>query len=157
MASQRVLIATIAGDSAVTVANLFASWRSEIGGSEIAAVDRFCEALRSNADALQVVYYCEWIDRWLMGDRIPGPGTVEGRRFQATCLTREETIGWAGHCGTQFEEQIWLATRLREAATARKDLANPAVIVIVREVLGSTTTDEEVLASLGAVPGWLTT
>jgi hypothetical protein len=90
-----------------------------------------------------------------MGDLAPGPGVVEGPRFQATCFSREEAIALAGRCGVQYEEHGWLAARLREAASAWPDLADQVVVVIVREVFAGSATDEEVLASLREVPPWL--
>ena len=115
----------------------------------------FCQSLRENGTSLPILYFSEWIDRWLMGDHVPGPGMVEGRRFQATCLTREEAIDWAGRCGDQHQEQTWLAARLREAASAWCELADGALIVVVREVLEGSTTDDEVHASLRSLPAWL--
>ena len=152
MATQRLTVATFAGESAVAVAALIRSWRT---CPDPAAVDRFCGALRENGSSLPIVYFCEWVDRWLMGDQVPGPGDVSGQRYEATCFTRSEAMAWAARCGNQWPEQQWLATRLREGASASSGLADRVVIVVVREVLGSSTTDEEVQASLGVVPGWL--
>jgi hypothetical protein len=151
MAKQRLTVATFAGNSAVAVAALVRSWRT---GSDPAAVDRFCAAVRENGHALPIVYFCEWLDRWLMGDLVPGPDAVEGRRFQAACLSADEALAWAGRCGHQFPEQEWLASRLREAAVGWGRAERQAVVV-VRELLGSSTTDEEVEASLSVVPQWL--
>ena len=153
MASQRLFIATLAGEAAAVTANLFLSWRTAAPAAD--TVDCFCAAIRANAMSLPVVYFSEWVDRWLMGDLVPGPGTVEGRRFQTTCLSREKAVEWAGRCDSQCQEQVWLATRLREAAAAWTGLADRAVIVVVREVLEVSATDEEVQAALGLVPAWL--
>ena len=110
MATQRLTMATLAGQSAAVVAARFDQWRS---APDPAAVDRLCAAIRKHALSLPVVYFAEWVDRWLMGDSVPGPGAVEGRRFQATCLSPGQAAGWAGRCGGQFAEQGWLAARLR--------------------------------------------
>jgi hypothetical protein len=117
-------------------------------------VDRFCAALRGNGLSLPVLYFCEWIDSWLMGDLVPGPGAAEGRKYQAACFSPEQALAWAERCGHQFPEQEWLAARLREAA-ACWDGTERRVVVVVREVIGATTTDEEVAASLGVIPEWL--
>lgn len=151
MAKQRLTVSTFAGESAAAVAALVRSWRT---GSDPAAVDRFCAALRENGLSLPIVYFCEWVDRWLMGDLVPGPEAVEGRRYQAACLSPEQALALAGRCGQQFAEQQWLASRLREAAAAWSGAERQAVVV-VREVLGGSTTDEVVEASLGVVPEWL--
>lgn len=155
MASQRLFIAAIAGETAAKTASLFALWRADSSTADKLAVDGFCAALRENADSIHVLYYSEWIDRWLMGDRVPGPGMVKGRRFQATCLSRAEAIDCAAHCGGQFQEEEWLGARLREAALAWNDLVEPITVVVVRQVLDGSATDEEIRAALGVVPSWL--
>ncbi len=155
MASQRLFIATLVGDAAAATGNLFLSWRSSASAVDTVAVDRFCAALRDNGTSLPIVYFSEWIDRWLMGDRVPGPGTVEGVRFQSSCFSRKEAIDWAGRCGNQHQEQDWLAARLREAASAWSGVADHVVVAVVREALDGSTLDEEVWASLGVVPAWL--
>jgi hypothetical protein len=154
MASQRMLIATLAGEAATETAKRFASWRGA-SPSAVLAVDHFCEALRANAVSLSILYFAEWMDRWLMGDRVPGPGAVCGRRFEATCLTCAEAVDWAGRCGDQWQEQQWLAARLREAATRWTDLAQPQVVVIVREVFDGSALDEDIEASFRVIPPWL--
>jgi hypothetical protein len=151
MATQRLTVATLAGESAAAVAALIHRWRTD---NDPAAVDRFCAALRDNGLALPITYFCEWVDRWLMGDLVPGPGAVEGRQFQVTCLSPQQALAWADQCGHQFLEQEWLAARLREAAVGWGRDERLAVVVI-RKVLGGTTTDDEVTASLSEIPGWL--
>src|SRR5687767_11004126 len=99
MATQRLIVATFAGDSAVAVVTRFRSWAAH---ADAAAVDRFCAGLRNHGDSLPVVYFCEWIDRWLMGNQVPGPGGVNGERYQTTCLTPEEAISLSDRCGQQF-------------------------------------------------------
>jgi hypothetical protein len=101
------------------------------------------------------VYFCEWVDRWLMGDLLPAARVAQGSRFQVACLTPEQAAEWSGRCGHQFPEQVWLASRLREAACAWGALAAQRLILLVREVLGSSTTDDEVQHSLKIVPDWL--
>jgi hypothetical protein len=90
-----------------------------------------------------------------MGNLVPGPNAVEGRRFQAACLSPEQAVAWASQCGDQFSEQEWLAARLREAAAGWGTVAEQYAVVVIREVLGGSTTDEEVQASLDSVPEWL--
>jgi hypothetical protein len=155
MALQRLYIATLAGEAAEATVNLFRSWRNAVPAVDTAAVDRLCVSLRNNAASLPIVYFSEWIDRWLMGDRVPGPGVIEGKRFQATSFSRAEAIDWASQCGNQFQEHDWLATRLREAASAWSGLVDQVVIVVVREVFDVSTKDDELRASLSAVPRWL--
>ncbi len=151
MATQRLFIATLAGEAANLTANLFSIWRK---GHSV-RIDEFCESLGVHRAELPVVYFSEWMDRWLMGDRVPGPGAVEGRRFEATCFTRVEAYEWAGRCGTQYQEELWLANRLREAASGWDALTDRITVVVVREVLGVSTSDEEVKATMLVAPAWL--
>lgn len=152
MATQRLTVATLAGKAAAAVFALFRSWSAN---SEPDAIDRFCDSLRQHGHLLPIVYFSEWIDRWLMGDRVPGPDAIEGRRYQAACLSVEQAITWAGSCGDQFPEYEWLAARLREAAAGWGVVAERYAVVVVREVFSASTTDEEVRASLDVVPAWL--
>ena len=152
MVTQRLTVATLAGRSAVAVATRFERWRS---APDPAAVDQLCESFREHALSLPVVYFAEWVDRWLMGDLVPGPGAVEGLLFQAACLSPAQAVAWADRCGSQFAEQGWLASRLREAAAGWGGVAEPYTVVVVREAVGASPTDEEVRAAAGAVPAWL--
>jgi hypothetical protein len=142
VATQRLTVATLAGRAAAAVAARFEQWRTV---PDPEGIDQFCTAIREHALSLPVVYFTEWVDRWLMGDTVPGPNALEGRRFQASVVTPEQAIAWADRCGHQFPEQQWLACRLREAART---------VVIIREVCGLSTTDTEVRAALGSVPDW---
>jgi hypothetical protein len=89
-----------------------------------------------------------------MGDLVPGPDAVVGGKYQAACFSPQQALEWASRCGDQFPERQWLASRLREAAAAW-DGESGKVVVVVREVLGSSSTDEEVKTALGVVPPWL--
>lgn len=152
MATQRLTVATLAGQSAIAVATRFDEWRS---AADPASVDQLCAAIREHALSLPVVYFTEWVDRWLMGDLVPGPKKVEGHRVQATCLSPTEAVVWAEHCGSQFAEHGWLASRLREAAGGWGGTTEPYAVVIVREVIGASVTDDEVQAAAASVPAWL--
>lgn len=153
MATQRLTIATLAGQAAVAVAAKFEGWRR---APDPAAIDKLCEAIREHALSLHVVYFAEWVDRWLMGDLIPGPGAVSGRRFQAACMWPMDAVALADQCGSQFAEQRWLASRLREAAEGLAGIAEPYAVVVVREVIGSSATDDEMQGAADLVPPWLT-
>jgi len=147
-----MIVATLAGNTAVEVAARFEKWRTF---PDPVAVDRFCAAVRANALSLIVVYYTEWVDRWLMGDLVPGRWAVAGRLFEATCLTPSAAAECADGCGTQFPEQGWLAARLREAAVGWGPVADRYAIVIVREAIDVSATDEQVRAALDVIPAWL--
>jgi hypothetical protein len=154
MATQRLIAAVLGGDAASVVAARFRSWRAG-PAPDPRAVDRFCSELRANGAALPVLYFCDWVDRWLMGNSVPGPGAVAGGRFETTCLSPVEAAAWADRCGRQSPEQEWLAARLREAAAAWELVAESRAVVVIREVLDGSTTDDEVRAALRGVPGWL--
>jgi len=152
VATQRLIVASLAGQAAAAVADRFRQWRDTPVPD---AVDRFCTSLRAHALSLPVVYFAEWVDRWLMGNLVPGPGAVDGRQFQATCLSPEQAMAWADWCGSQFPEQKWLAARLREAAAGWGNVARVYSVVVIREVIGPTTSDDEVREALVGVPTWL--
>jgi hypothetical protein len=159
MATQRFTNATIGGEAGEMVANLFASWQASRTGEDFPeavrrAVDRFAEQLRASSLDLPVLYFCEWIDRWLMGDALPRPKTICGERFEAVCLSAAEAAEHARRCSDQFVEQHWLAARLQEAAVAWQPLVTSATVVLLREPLGLSATDEEVVASLQGIPAW---
>lgn len=152
MARQRITVATIAGETGRIAAALFHKWHSTQAdeGQDVVrrGVDRFAEQLRIRGGVLPIVYYCEWFDYWSMGDLTQLGKVVEGQQFSASCGSRKEVMAWAEQCVDQYPEQQWLAMRLREASAAWQLLAEPATIVILRQVLGPSYTDEEVTASL---------
>lgn len=158
MATQRITVATIAGAAAAIVAGLFRTWKAS-SAQETATkptVDQFCSRLRSHGHSLPVLFFIEWIDHWLMGDEVPGPGGVSGQRFEASCLTLSEAKEWAKRLGRQFPEQEWLRSRLTKAADAWHPARTEAVVVILREVLGPSVSAEDVESSMEMVPDWLT-
>ncbi len=145
-------MATFTGKSAAVVAALVCLWRNSADG---ASVDRFCAALRENGLSLPIIYFCEWIDRWLMGDLVPGPNALEGPRYQMACFSREQALAWAEQCGHQHLEQQWLSSRLKEAASVCDGVAKRVTVIVVREILGGSTLDNEVAACMRVVPEWL--
>ena len=155
--TQRFTIATIAGEAGRAAAELFQLWSATQASAgphaTLGAIGLFADHLRSNAAVLPVVYFCEWIDHWLMGDAVPI--FLQGRHIEAACMTAAEAEALADGCGRQFPENDWLAVQLRQAAEARRPLTGPSFIVILRKVLGATSIDDEVTASLVGVPDWL--
>jgi hypothetical protein len=146
---------TLGGEPARLATKAIASWRGQTS-PDVAAIDQFCDALRANANgALAVLYYTEWIDRWLMGDLVPGPNAVEGRRFQLTTFAPAQARDWAQHCQAKYQEGAWFAARLREAADAWCGDSETVLIVVVREVFGGLAGDDEIKAALEVVPEWM--
>jgi hypothetical protein len=152
MATQRLTVATIAGAAADAVESLLLS-RRVVPRPD--AVDAFCEGLRVHCADAALLYFSAWVDRWLMGDLVPGPGAVEGIRYQLTGMSPEEAVSRAARCGTQFDEQQWLAARLREAASANAALVERRLVLVVREPWGASALDVEVEAAARGVPDWL--
>ena len=160
MPTQKLMIAAIAGHAGEAVGELFRGWRAARLGdgwhdNVRQAVDVFCEGLRAHGSELPVVYFSEWVDRWLMGDDVPGPEAVSGCRCEAACTPSADLANWARRLGNQHQEHRWLVRRLREATQAWQPLSGATVVVVAREVLGGSATDEEVTASFQVVPAWL--
>jgi hypothetical protein len=159
VATQRLTIANVGGEAAREIVERFAHWseRRNNGDSDPLgkAIDQFAGALRANAGSPPVLYFCEWFDHWSMGDMLPGVEFSDGNRFQVACLESPQVKLVAANLQTQFPEQRWLGTRLREALEACNKLAATSVLVILREPLGRSITDEEIVASLQPVPDWL--
>jgi hypothetical protein len=151
VATQRLMLATLSGQTAYAVATQFQHWRSN---PDPEALDRFCSSIREHSSSLPVIYFTEWVDRWLMGDAVPGPGALDGRRFSVTCLNPSQAVAWADRCGGSAEEG-WLSSRLREAATAWGGTLELNAIIVAREVLGPSATDVEVQVAANSVPTWL--
>lgn len=145
---QRMMIATLAGDSAVAMLQFFSSNPDPI------AIDRFCTTISENRLSLPIVYFCEWGDRWLMGNDVPGPNSQEGKRYQASCMTSAEAVAWAEKLGDQYQEQLRFASRLREAAYGWGTVTDRYAIMSVREVMDGSTRDDEVEESLNGIPKW---
>ena len=151
MASQRLIVTALGGEAATQLERLFMAWRG--ASPDVASVDHFCQVLQANARALHFLYYSEWIDRWLMGNDVPGPHAIEGRQFQVAGFTRDEALNWAQRTNCRHAEHAWFAQRLREAADAWP--RGQLFIVVVREVFGGSATDEEIEIALRIVPTWI--
>ena len=149
---QRITVATLAGVAADAAVALFEKWRSD---SDPTAVDRFAMALRENQLRLPIVYFAEWVDRWLMGDDIFDADPIQGVAFQATVWSSAQALARGGRCRNQFQEQLWYSARLLEAATAWDALTHRLYVVVLREVIHVSTGDDEVLASMNSLPEWL--
>lgn len=145
-------LAKVGGRAAAAVADRFERWRADLDPE---ALDQFCWTIREHSLSLPIVYFADWVDRWLMADEVPGPDALEGRRFQLTVMTPEQAVDWADRLRKQFPEQEWFAYRLREAAEAWSLVVYQCVIVSIREVTGVSTGDDEIRTALDCVPKWL--
>lgn len=152
MATQRLTVATLLGVAAEAVAARFARWRVSPSCAE---VDEFCINLRNHAFSLQVIYFVEWIDRWLMAQDVPGPNPIDGSRFQVAFFTTQEALDWADQYGTQFNEQVWFAEHLRAAAGSWKEMKLLQTVVAIREVIGPSADDDDIRSAATILPDWL--
>ena len=158
MATQRFTIATIGGEAGFAAAKLFQIWmgsQAKAGPDAILdAVDLFANHIRANSAVFPVIYFCEWIGHWSMGDALPNP--LRGRGIEAACMNPTEALQLADQCGNHFSESEWLGAQLRQAAEAWKPLVESSVVVLLRKVLGASAIDEEVSAAMVGIPDWLT-
>jgi hypothetical protein len=174
MAAQRITFAKVAGQAAAVIHQLFVRWIAASEGSALpdairAEIDDFATNLRAHAATPPGLYFSEWVDMWSMGDIVPNLGSEKapvatGNRVQACChvapiqfekLRKGINVRLA-ISGEPAQEATWLVARLREAEDACGEMAGDNwVLVVLREVLGLTVTDEEVQASLQSVPKWL--
>src|SRR5262245_172822 len=129
--TQLVTVVSIGGTAGVLIAKLFDQWRSAVNAIDRDRVDRLCESVCAHKAELPILHFCEWIDHWLSGNDLPGPGAVEGKVFSATSLTPNQAFELAGKINKQFDEQIWFGTRLREAADRWDKLVESRIILIL--------------------------
>lgn len=169
MATQRLVLLKLVGESGRLVAERCRAWaakqqaapddpelRKEIG--------RFAEVLDSHRAELPVVYYSEWLDRWSMGDDIATPFTSRGGIvlhgngpfYEVCCTDQPASLLTLPPEGWQFDEQKWLAVRLREAAAAWGLLTAGGTLVLLRQINGASTGDEEITSAVPMVPTWVT-
>jgi hypothetical protein len=114
-------------------------------------------AIRAHASALPAVYACEWTDYWLVGGEIfrERRCSVQDEGLELAILTPGDAARAASQVGTQWDEQKHFALRLRESSDAYAELRLSRAIVFIREAVGPSPTDEEIVAASAAVPEWL--
>ncbi len=144
-------------------------WGSEQWPREVRRqADSFADRLRSHALALPVVHFIEWADRWSMGDLFhrwltppdqPRPLTIHADRFEIYGYSLPDDGRLCEHLSSagpqQWDETDRFVSRLSEAVGDWQHVVNRATLIILREVVGGLTMDEEVLVSLDHVPDWL--
>lgn len=119
-------------------------------------MDEFVVRLKAHSAELPVTYYCEWIDRWLMGDEFKGHLRAWGDRCDViVCFSRARALHRARSMRRQSDEQRWLATRLKECATAFDGGADLSAILLIRETYRSTAIDEEYRMAVATIPEWM--
>ena len=161
MASQRITVLKIVGTAGAVLCETVRSLRAAPESAD--RTDSLARQLLAHRTELPVVSYVEWVDRWLMGDDVPGlferigGVVVAGRAFEIGACDPPELVNGLPTEGWQFDEQTILVRRLREVAAEWRPLARPAVLVVIREVLGASALDEEVRAAAASadVPEWI--
>jgi hypothetical protein len=154
MATQKITVATFGGETAVVISEFYRKWSVS---PDCDSIDQFCQALTDTEFRLPALYlyFCQWLDGWLMGDQVPGPGKVSGKHFEFTCLSQPDTIVIAGEIKQQFPEQKWLSNHLLEAVSEVGSMQGNRVVV-VRDVLGPSISGDDQRAALSTIPDWLT-
>lgn len=181
MASQRITVAKVGGVAAQIIVERLREWSSarQISSSDEWSpeqwpqhvrerADDFADQLRAHAFSLPVVHFIEWVDMWSVGDLFarwltppdgPIPFVLYANRYQVFAYILPDGGRLAQHLAAagpqQSAEANWFVSRLREVVEAWQELVAPAVVVVVRNVLGSTVLDEEITASLRRTPEWL--
>jgi hypothetical protein len=177
MASQKVLLFTVAGDFADalwqdvcrwnnlrTVATLDA-WSPDDWPSGVKReVDEFVAKLTRVGYLPPVLYRSEHVDTWSMGDVFQTALVKSHRDFCRQLFTdQHELIATWTHFSEQIipdvgepDETLWLYARINEAIAAGSTIAEDRLVLLVRTVLGGLWEDDEVAASLQGIPLWWT-
>jgi hypothetical protein len=181
LASQRITVAKIGGIAADIVLQRIREWSAarqadnprewscEQWPQDVRKqADTFGDRLRAHAFIPPVVHFIEWTDMWSMGDLFgrwlspldgPSPLAVHADRFEIFVYALPDGGRLAQHLANagpqQWTESDWFIARLREAVSAWQEFVEQAVIVVLREVVGGSGLDEDVMASLKRIPDWL--
>jgi hypothetical protein len=182
LASQRITVAKLAGESADLALQRLGKWSAARQSDDPnlwspeqwpddvrKEADDFAECLRAHGLTLPVIYFAEWADMWSIGDLFTRWLTPpDGSRLLGVHATRFELFAYGLPDGgrlakylanagpQQFTETDWFIGRLREAIEAWQKLVERAALVVLRYVVDGSISDEEVTASLHNTPGWLT-
>jgi hypothetical protein len=177
MASQRVLLFTVAGGLADAVWNDIRRWsdaRVAVVSDEWSTddwpvairqeVDQFVTRMSKSAYWPPVLYRSEHVDCWSMGDVFETALVVEHPDHCRRLLTGSHEIiaTWV-----RFpqridpdrdapDETVWLYSRINEAMAAWGAFAENRLVLLVRTVVGGLWTDDEVSQSLRGIPAWWT-
>jgi hypothetical protein len=181
LATQRITIAKVGGVAAEVILRLLREWSEARITSDPETwastqwpadirrkADTLSDRLRANSCAPPVVYFAEWVDMWSMGDQFrhwlappdgPPPFVVHADQFEVYAAAIPDGGRLARHLANagprQHVEQDWYVRRLREAVEAWGQVVERAVIVVLRQVIEGSVTDEEMRVSLDRLPGWL--
>jgi hypothetical protein len=181
VATQRITVTKIGGAAADEILPKLREWSAARAAADRNAsareqwppevrrqADGLADHLRANSFASPVVYFAEWVDMWSMGDLFsqwltppdgPVPFAIHADRFEVFGYGLPDGDRLARHLAgagpQQLAEQDWYVRRLREAVEAWQKLVERAVLVVLRQVMEGSVTDEEIRVSLEHVPEWL--
>jgi hypothetical protein len=175
MASQRVLLLTIAGGFADMIWNDIRRWsdaRIVVANDEWSSddwpdaikyqVDHFVARLTTAGYLPPVLYRSEHVDCWSMGD-VFETALVKGHPDNCRRLLTEshEIIATWVRFSEQIipdedspDETVWLYTHVNEAITAWSTIAENRLVLLVRTVLSGLWEDDDVSNSLRSIPSW---
>lgn len=184
MTTQRITVAKVGGRAGAAVVARFRAWSdarttrdpNTFSGDQWPAackqeMDAFAAALRAESHRPPVVFFSEYVDFWWMGHlfaahAVPAAGVVEvlSDRLQLACYRLPDggvLARWLEQTPRRKrvreqipQEQLWFRLLLLEAVRAWERLVDEAAVVVLREVVGPTVLDEELVAALGDAPVW---
>jgi hypothetical protein len=130
--------------------------------------DHFASQLRDHATPPPVMHSVEWIDRWsgfdLFHRWLPPGGKfpklmVLGDRFEVYGYRLPDDGQLLNHLSEalnlQWQEQEWFVSHLREAIKAWDGLIDRCLILVLRDVIGASVEDEDIVEGLAKMPRWL--
>jgi hypothetical protein len=180
MASQRMIVAKIAGEAAVSLFDRFRNFnlqgarlRGNRDSRTCDELQHFVSGLRAHSDCPPVLFYAEYVDMWSMGDVFTRPFAGFNRRrflhvedgielmvYRLPDKGRlERTIRAALRPkrvrSAQWQETRLFLTILLESVLSWEEIKGKSALVVVRDVHGSLVLDEDVIRSMKHVPEWI--
>jgi hypothetical protein len=184
VASQRITVLKVAGKAAELISAQVSTWSGardvrEAGvwdaldwPEEIRSrVDALAHVLISRGEKLPILFWSQHVDHWSAGNlfqdpfrecgsvfvQIPGNG-IEWYSYHLPDGDRIKTFLKA-HLGNDqrldTQEFRWFYQVLLEAVSAWERLTEPAIVIVIRTVVGGLIEDEQVESALQQVPDWL--
>lgn len=175
MASQRVMLFTIAGPFAQEIWSNIQQWSNALRNDDQLEwssddwpaetheeVDRFVARLIEHGFTPPVLYRSEHVDLWSMGDIFTGALGKSDADWSRRLLTHSfGVIATRVSCREKVypprgaaPEYRWLYARINEAITAWGPFAEERLVLLVRNVIGGLWMDDEVEKGLREIPDW---
>jgi len=175
MASQRVLLTTIAGDLANAIWQDICRWSDARTTTSIEEwssdewpnatnheVDHFVARLATGAYLPPVLYRSEHVDCWSTGDVFETALVKQHPDYSRRLHTGSHEIiaTWVQSSERIIPDQeasdetVWLYSHINEAIAAWSTFAENRLVLLVRTVLGGLCEDVDVIKSLHGIPEW---